>query len=116
MPKVCRGIALEKAAVCAEQRNVTIQQELNNLRRRPSLAVPLSRAKDIIRMRESYQFAPVFEEQSYGRVADAKPLKIERCLDMDQVKKGSFFYMSKNYEEEVKDWSRFIEESQNSTF
>ncbi|KAI1662281.1 hypothetical protein F4813DRAFT_103926 [Daldinia decipiens] len=119
MARISRGIAIEKAAVRAEQRDVAVQQKQHECRKRPSLGRSMESSKSPNGSYEPNLFLPQLEanlHRTCRQEADAKPLKIERCLDMDLVKKGSFFYMSKNYVEEVDDWYQFIEEHQKSTF
>ncbi|KAI0846168.1 hypothetical protein F5Y00DRAFT_149887 [Daldinia vernicosa] len=119
MARVSRGIAIEKAAVRAEQRNVALQQKQDECRKSPSLGRSMESSKSSNRSYQPNSFLSDFEENLHRtcrQEADAKPLKIESCLDMDLVKKGSFFYMSKNYVEEVDDWCQFVEEHQKSTF
>ncbi|KAI1651135.1 uncharacterized protein F4817DRAFT_325244 [Daldinia loculata] len=119
MARISRGIAIEKAAVRAEQRNVALQQKQHECRKSPSLGRSMESSTSSNGSREPNLFLPQFEAHLYRtcrQEADAKPLNIERCLDMDLVKKGSFFYMSKNYVEEVDDWFQFVEEHQKSTF
>ncbi|KAI0113111.1 hypothetical protein F4814DRAFT_334716 [Daldinia grandis] len=119
MARISRGISIEKAAVRAEQRDVALQQKQDECRRSPSLGSSVDSSKFPTRSCEPSLLLPQFEvhlHRTCRQEAEAKPLKIERCLDMDLVKKGSFFYMSKNYVEEVHDWFQFVEEHQKSTF
>ncbi|KAI1803286.1 hypothetical protein F4811DRAFT_525582 [Daldinia bambusicola] len=119
MPRTNHGIAQEKAAVRAEQRNVALKLEQNQNRKSPTPGMSASAASSSRGIFDPHDFKPPFEaylQRSCRREADAKRLKIEECLDMDLVKKGSFFYMSKNYKEEVVNWCEFAEEHQRSTF
>ncbi|KAK6956901.1 hypothetical protein Daesc_002183 [Daldinia eschscholtzii] len=119
MARTGRGIATEKAAVRAEQRKVALGLEADQSRKSPALGMSGSSSSSSHGIYDPHDFRPPFEaylQRSCRREADAKPLKIEECLDMDLVKKGSFYYMSKNYVEEVGDWSDFVEEHKKSTF
>ncbi|KAI1416442.1 hypothetical protein F5Y13DRAFT_205336 [Hypoxylon sp. FL1857] len=118
MVRTSRGIAGEKAAILEEQREAARELEEMEIRRTPSLAEVRTSLKTdkVIWSPESFKFkyhTPKFD-QDEGRKGDALPFKNEKCLDMAPIKKGSLFFMSKNYVEENKD--RYDEELDRATF
>ncbi|KAI1208577.1 uncharacterized protein F4807DRAFT_430179 [Annulohypoxylon truncatum] len=131
MTRYNRGIAGERAAVREAQREAARQLEEAACRRRPSLAESETSAS----ADETESWLPgrfvvaktppppssITSKAELGRNVvrerdDVLPLAMHKCLDMDPIKKGSFFFMSSRYVEEVEDWCWFDEERRGATF
>ncbi|OTB09421.1 hypothetical protein M426DRAFT_6694 [Hypoxylon sp. CI-4A] len=129
-----RGVPGEKAAVREAQRDAAVRLEEKNSKKSPGLgeqvAFEQTTNKDTKVWCPPPQFRlstlaasaaanrPVAGKQqvnmfSCGK-ADAVELKIEKCLDMAEIKKGSFFFMSVKYVEDGKDWATLHEERQSA--
>ncbi|KAI0839691.1 hypothetical protein F5Y06DRAFT_302882 [Hypoxylon sp. FL0890] len=124
MVRTSRGIAGEKAAVLEEQREAARELQEEESRRKPSLGeleTSLKTTKNtekVIWSPDSFKLClltPKFDKND-GRKADALPLKMEKLLDMAPIKKGSFFFLSRNYVEENRGWFEFNEELDRATF
>ncbi|KAI1440493.1 hypothetical protein F5Y02DRAFT_345457 [Annulohypoxylon stygium] len=122
MTRYNRGVAGEKAAVREAQREAARQLDEEACRRRPSLGELDTYFGTNISKWSPGEFiikAPPPQARCVRFVRqrpDMLPLKTDSCLDMAPIKKGSFFFMSVNYREEVDDWFEFDEEQQGATF
>ncbi|KAI1458831.1 hypothetical protein F4805DRAFT_456541 [Annulohypoxylon moriforme] len=128
MTKYNRGIAGERAAVREAQVEAARQLEEDACRRRPSLgSSDSSSSSSSSSTDEGRSWLPgKFIVKKPTRVPcarpavrerpDVLPLKTDSCLDMAPIKRGSFFFMSSRYVEEVEDWCKFDEEQRGATF
>ncbi|KAI5861420.1 hypothetical protein GGS23DRAFT_598573 [Durotheca rogersii] len=126
-----RGVAGERAAVLAAQRQQAQRQAERAQRLRPALGS--SHSSSGPRFPESpcasagagpaaaaataNPFLRAVAEPAAGtRRGQALLLDAETKLDMGLVPRGSFAFMSKAYVEEVDDWCRLQEERRSATF
>ncbi|KAI1141433.1 hypothetical protein F5Y05DRAFT_261118 [Hypoxylon sp. FL0543] len=117
MCRTSRGVAGERAAVLEAQREAARYLEEEESRRKPSRGESQTRLETtgdpekVIWSPDSFKLSPYTPkyDANDGRRADALPLKMEQQLDMALIKKGSFFYMSKNYVEKDEDLSKLYE-------
>ncbi|KAI2464659.1 hypothetical protein F4781DRAFT_436193 [Annulohypoxylon bovei var. microspora] len=122
MARFNRGIAGEKAAVREAQRDAALRLEEAASRKKPSLG-ELETSLDGTaeaqwpsgKFARNTSFKTPYRKCDKLR-ADALPLQMEKCLDMAPIKKGSLFFMSLDYVEEVRDWCTFDEELKGATF
>ncbi|KAI1099224.1 hypothetical protein F4804DRAFT_92035 [Jackrogersella minutella] len=119
MARFNRGIAGERAAVREAQREAAQRLGEEASRLKPSLGKSTTNTTGTKWSPNGFTVSPPQRVPSTKfdvAKADAVQLNIEKCLDMVPIKKGSFFYMSVNYVEEVQDWCTFHEDQRGSTF
>ncbi|KAI1095554.1 hypothetical protein F5B19DRAFT_489211 [Rostrohypoxylon terebratum] len=120
MTRYNRGIAGERAAVREAQREEAKRLDEKARRIRPSLGDSKTSlitsvqkwSPDELVMNASFR---VPRDRPFKERADIMPLKIDSCLDMAPIRRGSFFFMSVNCKE-VDDWFEFNEGLQVATF
>ncbi|KAI1387581.1 uncharacterized protein F4822DRAFT_430329 [Hypoxylon trugodes] len=105
-----RGIAGERAAIREEQREVARRREREASQKHPTLDRSESSVSSgsSIGSGDTDMSLPKFQFLKPSR-PDALPLKMENCLDMAPIKKGSFLFMSTKYVE-ADDWIEYEEE------